>query len=75
MEERARHLAKLGRVASAGAMFRFLGTMMYNSEDMLLARKIVREEKEKEVHTGEGGLGRGLLSRTIRESRSSSHAL
>ena len=49
MEERARQLAKSGRVASAGAMFRFLGTMMYNSEDMLLARKIAREEKEKEV--------------------------
>ena len=34
-------------------MFCFLGTMMYNSEAMLLARKIAWEEKEKEVQEKE----------------------
>ena len=47
MEERARALAKSGRVASAGGMFRFLGTTMYNSEDMLCARNIFWQLKEQ----------------------------
>ena len=47
-EERARELAKTGRVAAAGNMFRFLGSMMYNSAELLLARQIARENKEKE---------------------------
>ena len=48
VEERARALAKSGKTASAGGMFRFLGNMMYNGEELLLARKIQREMKEKE---------------------------
>ena len=49
-KERARELAKTGRVASAGNMFRLLGSMMYDGPDLLLARKIARENKEKEQH-------------------------
>ena len=47
MEERARDLAKTGRVASAGAVWRTLGCMVYNSEEMLRAREITREMKEQ----------------------------
>ena len=51
VEEHARNLEKSGKTSSAGGMFRFLGNMMYNGEEMLLARKIAREEnanKEQE---------------------------
>ena len=47
VEERARALAKTGRTASAGGMFRFLGSMVYNGEELLRAREIQREEREK----------------------------
>ena len=47
-EERARELAKTGRAASAGNMFCLLGSMMYNGAELLLARKIAHENKEKE---------------------------
>ena len=46
-EERAQALAKTGRVASAGNVYRFLGSMMYNSAELLLARKIGHENKLK----------------------------
>ena len=48
VEERAQALAKSGKTASAGGMFRYLGSMMYNGEELLLARKIQREMKAKE---------------------------
>ena len=48
VEERAEALAKSGKVASAGNVWRFLGSMMYNSEEMLLARKIAREIRANE---------------------------
>ena len=43
--ERAQALAKTGRVASAGNVYQFLGLMMYNSAELLLAQKIAREIK------------------------------
>jgi len=36
--ERAKKLAKTGKTASAGGIFRHLGSMVYNSEELLLAR-------------------------------------
>ena len=53
MEERAQGLAKTGKTASAVNTWRFLGHLIYNSEDMLRAREIAREiaaskRKEKE---------------------------
>ena len=47
-EERAQALAKRGKLASAGNMFCFLGNMMYNSKELILARKVARENKAKE---------------------------
>ena len=44
--ERAEQLAKTGKVAVAGNIYRCLGSMMYNSEELLLARKIARKNKE-----------------------------
>ena len=43
MEERAQGLAKTGKTASAGNTWRFLGHLVYNSEDLLRAREIARE--------------------------------
>ena len=53
MEERAQGLAKTGKTATAGNTWRFLGHLIYNSEDLLCAREIAREiaankRKEKE---------------------------
>ena len=42
-EERSQALAKSGKTASAGNMWRYLGHLIYNSEDMLRAREIARE--------------------------------
>lgn len=47
MEEQAQTLAKSGKTASAGGMFRYLGSMVYNGEAMLRAREIERETKEE----------------------------
>jgi len=44
-EERAQALAKTGRLASAGTVWRFLGTSVYNGEDMLRAREITQENR------------------------------
>ena len=52
-EERAEALAKTGKLASAGNMYRYLGSMMYNSKELLLARSIARENKHKEVQERE----------------------
>ena len=41
-------LAKTGKTASAGNMYRYLGSMMYNSEELLLARGIARKNKEEQ---------------------------
>ena len=41
-------LAKTGKTASAGNMYRYLGSMMYNSEELLLAREIARKNKEEQ---------------------------
>ena len=46
MEARAQALAASGRTASAGGMFRYLGSMVYNGQEMLRAREIQRENKE-----------------------------
>ena len=43
MEERAQGLAKTGKTATAGNTWRFLGHLIYNSEDLLRAREIARE--------------------------------
>ena len=47
VEERARALAKTGKTAQAGGMFRYLGNMIYNGEELLRAREIQREERAK----------------------------
>ena len=47
-EERAEHLAKTGKTASASNIYRYLGLMMYNSKELLRAREIARETKEQE---------------------------
>ena len=47
VEERARALAKTGKTAQADGMFRYLGNMIYNGEELLRARQIQREEREK----------------------------
>ena len=47
-EEQAEQLAKTGKVASAGNMYRYLGSMMYNSKELLLAREIARKKKQEE---------------------------
>ena len=44
--ERAEQLAKTGKTASAGNMYRYLGSMMHNSEELLLAMQIARRNKE-----------------------------
>ena len=43
--ERAQALAKTGRVASADNVYQFLGLMMCNSAELLLAQKIARKIK------------------------------
>lgn len=53
VEERAQQLAKSGRTASAGGMFRFLGSMLYNGEELLRAREIQRENKQKDLQDKE----------------------
>ena len=62
MEERARDLAKSGKTASAGGMFRFLGSMMYNSEEMILARKYAREAAEDERQKKEDKIDSGMAA-------------
>ena len=47
-KERVQALAKTGRLASAGTVWRFLGTSVYNGEDMLRAREIARENRMRE---------------------------
>ena len=47
-EERATALAKTGRTASAGGIFRNLGSMVYNSEELLRARQIQRDTIARE---------------------------
>jgi len=47
-KERARDLAKSGRTASAGTVWRFLSNMLYNGEEMLRARAIQRKMKQQE---------------------------
>ena len=41
-------MEKTGRLASAGTVWRFLGTSVYNGEDMLRAREITRENRMRE---------------------------
>ena len=53
MEERAQALASSGRTASAGGMFRFLGSMVYNSDEMLRARQIQRQAKADAIREKE----------------------
>ena len=48
MEERVQTLANSGRVGSVGGILCFLGTMMYNNGDMIRAREIARELKQKQ---------------------------
>ena len=47
-EERVEALSKTGKLALVGNMYRYLGLMMYNSAELLLAHKIARENKHKE---------------------------
>ena len=46
--ERAKKLAKTGKTASAGGIFRHLGSMVYNSEELLLARMYQRQWRDEE---------------------------
>ena len=47
-EERAQALAKTGRLVSAGTVWRFLGTLVYNGKHMLRAREIAQENRTRE---------------------------
>lgn len=49
-EEWAEALTKTGKLALAGNMYRYCGSMMYTSAALLLACKIALENKHKEVH-------------------------
>jgi hypothetical protein len=48
-EERATELAKTGRVAKAAGMFRYLKNMMYNGEELLLAREISADNERSKL--------------------------
>jgi len=47
-KEQAEAPSKTGKLASTGNMYRYLGSMMYNSAELLLTRKIARENKRRE---------------------------
>ena len=47
-KERAQSLAKTGKLASVGNMYHYLGSMLYNGAELLLAHKIARQNKEKD---------------------------
>ena len=46
-EEQAQDLSKSGKIASADNMYQYLGSMMYNNEELIPAQKIGRKNKKK----------------------------
>ena len=46
-EERAQDLSKSGKIASADNMYRYLGSMLYNNEELIPAQKVGRKNKNK----------------------------